>query len=116
MNSFTLFAVGQLARSPGLSQKGPVTFARFCIVGSDSEIIDNKVKERFISMWFVAFGEVGDALVKNARKGDQLFLEATAIQDDWNGLPMEGMGNLVYEVICWRFGARRPPPEEVTES
>ncbi len=43
------------------------------------------VNERVISMWFVAFGPVGDSLVKYARKGDQLILEATAVVDDWSG-------------------------------
>ena len=35
MNSFRLTAVGQLARNPELSIKEEMTFARFCLVGTD---------------------------------------------------------------------------------
>jgi single-stranded DNA-binding protein len=107
MNSFTLTAVGTLARNPGISTSGNLSYARFCLVGSDFEEIEGAVKERLISMWFVAFGAVGDSLVKYARKGDQLILEATAVVDDWSGRPKDGMNDYIFEVLGFRFGSRR---------
>ena len=35
MNSFTLTAVGQLARNPELVAKGSTAYTRFCLVGND---------------------------------------------------------------------------------
>ena len=35
MNSFTLTAVGNLARNPELVVKGATTYARFCLIGND---------------------------------------------------------------------------------
>ena len=35
MNSFTLLAVGNLARNPELVTKGDTTYTRFCLVGND---------------------------------------------------------------------------------
>lgn len=107
MNSFTLTAIGTLARNPGISTSGNLSYARFCLVGSDFEEIEGAVKERLISMWFVAFGPVGDSLVKYARKGDQLILEATAVVDDWSGRPKDGMNDHIFEVLGFRFGSRR---------
>jgi single-stranded DNA-binding protein len=58
-------------------------------------------------MWFVAFGSIGDSLVKYARKGDQLILEATAVVDDWSGRPKDNMNDHVFEVLGFRFGSRK---------
>ena len=35
MNSFTLTAVGNLAKDPELAVKGDTTYTRFCLVGND---------------------------------------------------------------------------------
>ncbi len=42
MNSFRLTAVGELARNPELTIKGGITFARFCLVGSDEVAEDER--------------------------------------------------------------------------
>jgi len=35
MNSFTLTAIGNVARTPELIEKNGSTFTRFCLVGND---------------------------------------------------------------------------------
>ena len=35
MNSFTVIAVGKLAKNPELAVKGDTTYTRFCLVGND---------------------------------------------------------------------------------
>ncbi len=35
MNSFTLTAVGNLAKDPEFAAKGATSYARFCLVGND---------------------------------------------------------------------------------
>jgi single-stranded DNA-binding protein len=78
MNSFTLTAVGNLARNPEAVARGDITFTRFCLVGNDYAGKDDEGAPREIvtTLWFVAFGALAESLVRGARKGDQLFVEA----------------------------------------
>ena len=61
MNSFTLTAVGHLARNPELVAKGDLAYTRFCLVGSDYAGKDEVGAPREIvtTLWFVAFGALG---------------------------------------------------------
>jgi hypothetical protein len=45
VNSFTVFAVGVLARNPEVFIDQGETAARFCLVGNDFEEIDGAVRE-----------------------------------------------------------------------
>ena len=85
MNSFTLTAVGNLARNPELVAKNDSSYARFCLVGNDYAGKDDEgaAREVVTSLWFVAFGAMGEALARNARKGDQLFIEARVRASNW---------------------------------
>ena len=84
MNSFTLTAVGNLARDPELAARNDTNYARFCLVGNDYAGKDEggSAREVTTSLWFVAFGTMGEALARNARKGDQLFIEAHVRADN----------------------------------
>ena len=72
MNSFMLTAIGNLARDPELTVKGETTYARLCLIGNDYAGRDEGGAEREIttSIWFVAFGALGEAIGRTARKGD----------------------------------------------
>ena len=85
MNSFTLTAVGNLARNPELVAKGDSMYTRFCLVGNDYAGKDEEgtAREVITSLWFVAFGALGEAIAKNARKGDQLIVEARIRANNW---------------------------------
>jgi len=85
MNSFTLTAVGNLARNPELVAKNGTSYTRFCLVGNDYAGKDEEgaAREVVTSLWFVAFGALGEALSRNARKGDQLFVEARVRASNW---------------------------------
>jgi single-stranded DNA-binding protein len=85
MNSFTLTAVGNLARNPEFVAKDDTSYARFCLVGNDYAGKDEGGIAREVStgLWFVAFGAMGEALARNARKGDQLFVAARVRANNW---------------------------------
>ncbi len=107
MNSFTLTAVGNLARNPELLQKGDKSYARFCLVGSDYAGKDEEgaAKEVVTSLWFVAFGPLGESIARNARKGDQLVLEAKVRASNWTDEKGEKQYDHSFIVQGFRFGA-----------
>ena len=78
MNSFTVTAVGNLAKDPEVHAKGDTTYSRFCLVGNDYAGKDEhgNAREAVTSLWFVAFEGLGETIAKNVRKGDQLILQA----------------------------------------
>jgi single-stranded DNA-binding protein len=85
MNSFTVTAIGNLAKNPELVVKGDTAYTRFCLIGNDYAGKDDggAAREVATSLWFVAFGPLGEAIAKNSRKGDQLFLEARIRANNW---------------------------------
>lgn len=107
MNSFQLTAVGNLARTPELESKSGTSYARFCIVGNDYAGKDEEGSPREVttSLWFVAFGALGESLSRNARKGDQLFIEAHVRASNWTD--KQGEKQYDHSFICdgFRFGA-----------
>lgn len=107
MNSFTLTAVGNLARNPEAVAKGDVTFTRFCLVGNDYAGKDDEGTPREVvtTLWFVAFGALADSLVRGARKGDQLFVEARVRSNNWTDKQGEKQYDLDFVVQGFRYGA-----------
>jgi single-strand DNA-binding protein len=85
MNSFQVTAVGNLAKNPELIAKGDVSYTRFCLIGNDyaGKDEDGSAREVVTSLWFVAFGGLGEALASNALKGDQLIVEARIRANNW---------------------------------
>ena len=107
MNSFTVTAVGNLAKNPEWSVKGDTGYARFCLVGNDYAGRDEQgnVREIVTSLWFVAFESLGEAIAKNARKGDQLILEAQIRSNNWTDKEGERQYDHSFVVQNFRFGA-----------
>ena len=107
MNSFTLNAIGNLSRDPELIVKGERMYARFCLIGHDYAGRDEEGGERELltSIWFVAFGAIGEAIARNASKGDQLILEAQVRADNWVDRQGERRYDYAYVVQGFRFGA-----------
>ena len=107
MNSFTLTAVGNLARNPELVAKNDSSYTRFCLVGNDYAGKDEEgaAREVVTSLWFVAFGAMGEALARNARKGDQLFVEARVRASNWTDKQGEKQYDHAFVVQGFRFGA-----------
>jgi single-strand DNA-binding protein len=107
MNSFLLRAVGNLARNPEMIAENGGVRTRFCLVGTDYAGKDDvgNSKERVTSVWFVAFGALAETLARNARKGDQLILEASVHSNIWTD--KEGGSRFDHDFICegFRFGA-----------
>jgi single-strand DNA-binding protein len=107
MNSFTLLAVGNLARNPELVAKGDTAYTRFLLVGNDYAGRDEEgeVQEVVTTLWFVAFGGLAEALTKNARKGDQLIIEAHVRPNNWLDKQGEKQYDHSFVVSGFRFGA-----------
>lgn len=107
MNSFTLTAVGNLARNPELVAKGDRSYARLCLVGNDYAGKDEEgaAREVVTSLWFVAFGTLGETIARNARKGDQLILEARVRASNWTDEQGEKQYDHSFIVQGFRFGA-----------
>jgi single-strand DNA-binding protein len=107
MNSFTLTAVGNLARNPELVAKGDTAYTRFCLVGNDYAGQDEEGAPREVvtSLWFVAFGPLGETIVRNSRKGDQLIIEARVRANTWTDKQGEKQYDHDFVVQGFRFGA-----------
>ena len=107
MNSFTLIAVGNLARNPELVAKGDSLYTRFMLVGNDYAGRDEEggAREIVSTLWFVAFGALGEALARNARKGDQLIVEAHVRSNSWTDKQGQTQDDHSFIVAGFRFGA-----------
>ena len=107
MNSFTLTAVGNLAKDPEFAAKSDTTYARFCLVGNDYAGKDEhgNVREAVTTLWFVAFDNLGEAIAKNARKGDQLIIQAQVRSSNWTDKEGEKQYDHSFIVQNFRFGA-----------
>jgi single-strand DNA-binding protein len=107
MNSFTVHAVGNLARDPELSAKGNTLRTRIWIVGNDYVGRDEagEAREAVTSLWFTAFGPLGEALAKHCRKGDQLIIEARIEADNWTDKDQKAHYDHSFVTTGFRFGA-----------
>jgi single-strand DNA-binding protein len=107
MNSFQVTAVGNLAKNPELIAKGDVSYTRFCLIGNDyaGKDEDGSAREVVTSLWFVAFGGLGEALAGNALKGDQLIVEARIRANNWTDPQGEKQYDYSFIVDGFRFGA-----------
>lgn len=107
MNSFTLTAIGNLAKNPELAAKGETTYTRFCLVGNDYAGKDDhgNTREAVTVLWFVAFENIGEAIAKHARKGDQLIVEAQVRSSNWTDREGEKQYDHSFIVQNFRFGA-----------
>ena len=107
MNSFTLNAVGNLARDPEFLTKNEVGYARFCLVANDYAGKDEggTAREVTTSLWFVAFGPMGEVLARNGLKGDQLIVQARMRANNWTDKQGEKQYDHSFVVEGFRFGA-----------
>jgi single-strand DNA-binding protein len=107
MNSFQLTAIGNLAKNPELVEKGDSTYTRFCLIGNDyaGKDEDGAAREVTTSLWLVAFGALGEAIVRNARKGDQLIIDARVRASNWTDQEGERQYDYSFIVEGFRFGA-----------
>jgi single-strand DNA-binding protein len=107
MNSFNLTAVGNLAKNPELAVKGDTSYTRFCLVGNDYAGKDEQgnTRENTTLLWFVAFESLGEVIAKNARKGDQLIVEAQVRSNNWTDKDGEKQYDHSFVVQGFRFGA-----------
>jgi len=107
MDSFMLTAVGNLADNPELVARNDRSYTRFCLMGNDYAGKDEGgiAREVTTSLWFVAFGATGEALARNARKGDQLVVEARVRANNWTDKQGEKQYDHSFIVAGFRFGA-----------
>ncbi len=86
---------------------GELTYARFCLIGNDyaGKDEDGAAREIVTSLWFVAFGTLGEAIANSARKGDQLIVEAKIRANNWTDKQGERQYDHSFVVDGFRFGA-----------
>jgi single-stranded DNA-binding protein len=115
MHSFTLTAVGNLARNPELIVKNETIYARFCLLGSDYGGRDEGggIRDLTTSVWFVAFGTLGEVIARTARKGDQLFVQARVRSGNCTDQNAARQYEHSFIVNGFRFGAQSKAREEV---
>ncbi len=107
MNSFSVTAVGNLARDPEFATKGDTTYARLCLGGQRLRGKDEHgdARETVTSLWFVAFDGLGEAIARNARKGDQLIVQACIRSNIWTDKEGEKQYDHSFVIQNFRFGA-----------
>jgi single-stranded DNA-binding protein len=107
MNSFSLIAIGQLAKDPELMSKENTQYTRFCLIANDygGKERDGTVRNVVTSVWFVAFGPLGEAIALNARTGDQLIVNAQLRANNWIDRNGEKQYGYSYVAQGFRFGA-----------
>jgi len=108
VESFQLRALGNLARDPELVTGGAHPFTRFCLVSNDYAGRDDEgtVHEDTTFLWFTAFGRLGEAIAKHARRGDQLFLEARVRNSNY--VDKHGNQHFANDFIAYAFRFGRP--------
>jgi single-strand DNA-binding protein len=107
MNSFTVTAVGNLAKDPESAVKGDTNYTKICLVGNDYAGKDEhgNAREAVTSLYFVAFDNLGEVIAKNARKGDQLIVQAQVRDNTWTDKEGEKQYDHSYVIQSFRFGA-----------
>jgi len=107
MNSFTVTAIGNLAKNPELMVKGDTSYTRFCLIGNDYAGKDDQGNAREIatSLWFVAFEALGETIANNVRKGDQLIVQAQIRANNWTDREGEKQYDHSFVVQTFKFGA-----------
>ena len=107
MKSFSLTAVGNLAKDPEFASKGDTTYTRVCLVGNDYAGKDQHgdAREAVTSVWFTAFDSLGEAIAKNSRKGDQLIIQAHMRANTWTDKDGEKKYDHSFIIDNFRFGA-----------
>ncbi|MEP6884233.1 MAG: single-stranded DNA-binding protein [Gammaproteobacteria bacterium] len=100
-------AVGNLAKDPEFASKGDTNYTRLCLVGNDYAGKDQQgdAREAVTSVYFVAFDSLGEAIAKNARKGDQLIVQAHMRSNTWTDKDGEKKYDHSFIVDTFRFGA-----------
>ncbi len=118
MNSFTVLAVGNLARDPETVQNGSTSYTRFCLVGNDYAGRDGEGEPREVvtTVWFVAFGAMGECIARNSRKGDQLIVEAKIRANNWTDNRGTARYDHSYVVTGFRFGMKGRTRRDKEES
>src|ERR1700685_3219495 len=107
MDSFRVMGIGNLAKNPERDSKGDRTYTRFCLIGNDYAGKDEEgsAREAVTSLWFVAFGPLGETIAKSARKGDQLIVVARVRSNNWTDPQGEKQFDYSFVVEGFRFGA-----------
>ena len=98
--------------------KGETLYTRFCLVGNDYAGRDEEgsAREVITTLWFTAFGGLGEAIAKHALKGDQLIVHAHVRANNWTDKQGEKQYDHTFILDGFRFGAPGPAKREEFES
>jgi single-stranded DNA-binding protein len=112
MSSFSVSAIGHLARNPEFRLTEHGSYCRFCLTSQDHTEDDEEGECSVViqSVWFVATHLIGAAIADSARKGDQLFVEGKIRKNHWTAKGRDE--DTTFVVTGFRFGARGGPGTE----
>jgi single-stranded DNA-binding protein len=115
MSSFSVTAIGHLARNPEVLVAPEGIYCRFCLTSDDCTEDDEQGRFTVIvqSIWFVATHMIGASIADFARKGDQLFVEGKIRKHHWTA---KGNEEHTFVVTGFRFGGRKGGPGAVSAS
>lgn len=110
LSSFSVGAIGYLARNPEVLVSEQGTYCRFCLTSEDSTEDDEHGRFTVIaqSVWFVATHMTGAAIADGARKGDQLFVVGKIRRNHWTAAGRNE--DYTFVVTGFRFGERKGGP------
>jgi len=110
MASFSVRAIGCLARDPEVVIADDGSYCRFCLTSESNTEDDAQGGFTAVveSVWFVATHLVGAAIADSARKGDQLFVEGKIRKNHWTA--KERREDTTFVVTGFRFGQRTAGP------
>jgi single-stranded DNA-binding protein len=111
MSSFSIRAIGYLARSPEVHVAAEGTYCRFCLTSEDSTEDDRLGRLTVVvqTIGFVATHLVGAAIADAARMGDQLVVEGKIRNHHWTAKGRHEDHTFV--VTGFRFGTRKGGPD-----
>lgn len=101
-----LIFTGRATESPQLEQRGDTKFTRLRLVRNEYIGTDGVGgrKEREVSIQFTAFAKMAEALANNVRKGDQLIVHASVVNNNYVKDDVK-FYSFNFEVNQFEFGA-----------
>lgn len=114
---FSFRKVGVLARNPeAVAVDEQRYFVRFCLVSNEIVVEDPPCPCNITTAWFVAVGDLGDELLNEAHKSEQLIVEGTILTRHWTHpnvkfeLNRKMNQDLIFLVTGYCFGDRHFRP------
>ncbi len=101
-----LFFEGRIAAAPELRRHGDTAVCKFVVIRNEYAGVDagGQKRTRKVAVQFVAFGGLAETMAANLRTGDQVFIEASIRNNNYNDGERDIYG-FDFEIQDFSFGA-----------